>query len=188
MIIVIQTYSYSNDERMKIENAWIAMINFLILDVAEWKLIKSLQIIWERWTACWFSPQISSTPPRGTPWIRLTWLWRPSVQRYNRTRVSLCTSRKQPFQQTRVRWGDFPLIPNLIISHQVNKQKLRGMSVMPRGLRTTRQTHQHWCQTEPQPKRRRNRRFVSQHGTPTLYVLQIISVQFQWNCNYRQPR
>ncbi len=50
----------------------------------------------------------------GTPWIRLTWLWRPSVRRYNRARVSLCTLRKQPFQQTKVRWGDFPLIPNLI--------------------------------------------------------------------------
>ncbi len=57
---------------------------------------------------------MSSTPPRGTPWIRLTWLWRPSVRRYNRARVSLCTLRKQPFQQTRVRWGDFPLITNLI--------------------------------------------------------------------------
>ncbi len=57
---------------------------------------------------------MSSTPPRGTLWIRLTWLWRPSVRRYNRARVSLCTLRKQPFQQTRVRWGDFPLIPNLI--------------------------------------------------------------------------
>ncbi len=69
---------------------------------------------WGRWTACWFSSQMSSTPPRGTHWIRLTWLWRPSVRRYNRARMSLCTLRKQPFQQTRVRWGDFPLIPNLI--------------------------------------------------------------------------
>jgi hypothetical protein len=42
------------------------------------------------------------------------WLWRPSVRRYNRARVSLRALRKQPFQQTRVRWGDFPLIPNLI--------------------------------------------------------------------------
>jgi hypothetical protein len=38
-----------------------------------------------------------------------------------------------------------------------------GRSVMPRGLRTTRQTQQHLCQIKPQP-RRRNRRFVSQHG------------------------
>jgi hypothetical protein len=70
---------------------------------------------WGRWTACWFSSQMSqmsSTPPRGTPWIRLTWLWRPSVRRYNRARVSLCALRKQPFQQSRVRRGDFPLISN----------------------------------------------------------------------------
>jgi hypothetical protein len=112
---------------------------------------------WERWTACWFSSQMSSTPPRGTPWIRLTWLWRPSVRRYNRTRVSLRASRKQPFQQTRVRWGDFPFIPNFIISHQVHQQKSRGRSVLPRGLWNTRQTH--LCQIEPQPRRRRNRRF-----------------------------
>ncbi len=64
---------------------------------------------WGRWMACWFSSQMSSTPPRGTPKIRLTWLWRPSVRRYNWARVSLCTLRKQPLQQTRVRWGDFPL-------------------------------------------------------------------------------
>jgi hypothetical protein len=57
---------------------------------------------------------MSSTSSRGTPWIRLTWLWRPSVRRYNWARVSLCALRKQPFQQTRVRCGDFPLIPNLI--------------------------------------------------------------------------
>ncbi len=69
---------------------------------------------WGRWTACWFSSQMSSTTPCGTPWFRLTWLWRPSVRRYNQARVSLCTLRKQPFQQTRVRWGDFPLIPNSI--------------------------------------------------------------------------
>jgi hypothetical protein len=97
---------------------------------------------------------MSSTLPRGTPWIRLTWLWRPSSRRYNQARVSLCASRKQPFQQTRVRWGDFPLIPNSIISHQIYQKKSRGMSAMPRGLRITRQTQQHLCQIEPQPRRR----------------------------------
>ncbi len=49
-------------------------------------------------------------------------------------------------------------------SHQVQQKKSRGMSAMPRCPRTTRQTQQHQCQIEPQP-RRRNRRFVSQHGT-----------------------
>jgi hypothetical protein len=73
------------------------------------------------------------------------------VRRYNRTRVSLCILRKQPFQHTRVKWSDFPLIPNSIISHQVNKQKSKGRSVMSRGLRTTRQTQQHLCQIEAQP-------------------------------------
>jgi hypothetical protein len=46
-----------------------------------------------------------------------------SVRRYNRARVSLCASRKQPFQQTRVRWGDFPLIPNFNQLHQSQQKK-----------------------------------------------------------------
>jgi hypothetical protein len=92
------------------------------------------------------------------------WLWRPSVRRYNWERVSLCTLRKQPLQQTRVRWGDFPLIPNSIISHQVYQKKSRGRSVMPRGLRTTRQIQQHLCQTKPQPRRRRNQQVGERLG------------------------
>ncbi len=84
-----------------------------------WSIDSGMGTKWGRWTACWFSSQMSPTPSRGTPWIRLTWLLRPSVRRYNR--VSLCTLRKQPLQQTSVRWGDFPLIPNSIISHHVNQ-------------------------------------------------------------------